>query len=858
MNSFKSKIIIFILLSNILYSQIKIYEINNGESYKKYILENNSTQRRYLSLNGEWNLKLASDKEKKIKINVPFYYENESEIILEKKIVFYTKDFAGKIISLILFDLRGSAEIAINENIIYKHSYGNFPIEVNIGEDIINFDKENKIAIKISNQINNSLYFPNRRNFLSPRNYGGILGGAYLVAKSPIFISNFSINKSLDFSKKNASLKIKTEWYGVKSKFLDDEFYNRSLTANFYFYDKLGNQLSFYSEKNLSFEIDASKSLEFESQIILSDFGKLTKSKKIYAKEELFLGERLIDDYIIEINLNEIKANDLGLFIDGEKVKLQIATYIPDVSYSSYFNSYDYYLNEFEKAKRAGFNAIQFKFFAPDPLALIACDIIGLLPIGEVPLNFLPPSIFGQKEFKIKVNNYIDNLLELSKYNEGFKIISLGDGYIFAEEEHLRFIEDLASSIQSKNNKEIILYANFIDENFMDLKYLNFIGIECFNLNIEDIERKFANAKEHMPIDKIIIGPITYSLFLGSTSGYLNQNSLESQAKLLYDLLTSKKLLKNGFIINSLYDYKGERQSLSVGYDENKVYKIGIIPYNRKENERLVFKVLEWKLNKGDRVTIPIGNKKDQTPMFFIYAGIVIGVLMGIFLGVDKKLKNDCLRSLNRSYNFFVDVRDRRIMTNFRLFFLSFLVTSISSLLILNILYFYRNNNLLDKLALAFGRFELFDFIFYAAWNPEKSFWILIIIQFFLILLVSILIYIISLIKNARTEFDSIYFGLNWALVPIMMFLPLAMALFKMLAIVKYNYIIFGVLALLVLWLLQRALKAIYIMLYETPIKVYAGFLILLLFALILILFYLNYTEELFEFVKIAIMTSTF
>lgn len=837
-------------------TQIKLYELKRTDDYKSFLLDKESTNRITLSLNNEWVGFVVSRPERKFKVNAPFYYEGEQVLALEKSFFIDSLNFKGKTFELKIFDLRGRAEIEINGYLIFKHTFGNYPIAIPIGEELLRFNENNKLTIKIANDIRNDEYFPNRRNFLAPKNYGGILGGVYFIAKPSVYINRVLFKPVFNYSKRTVDSKIKIEWIGVKSRYVEDAFYKRPLSIKFSIFDVSGKLLSSYEQKNLTFEYDEANSLDFEMQVKIDNLAGALNWPKFVISTDLFLGENLVDNSKIELSLIELNIRDNGLFLNDESFSLKIANYVPDVSVSPRFNSYEFYLNEFLKIKNAGFNAIHFNFFIPDPIALLVCDSLKLLVIGELPLNFIPSKILNEKEIREKIGNYIDELLNLSERYGNLKMLSLGNGYLFYDDIYHDFFKQMSKKIKQSHN--ILVLASFIDDDFKNLPELDFIGLECFNFQFEEIESIYEKASESLPKHKLIIGPISYPVFGGSSSGFLNKNTYEAQAKLWLDLLKNKKIRDNSFAVSSAYDYKGERQSLSVGFDQNYVYKIGIMPYNRNENERLVYKVFKWKLANGERITVPIGIKQDQTPMFFIYVGLALGIFIGIFLGIDRKLRIDCVRSLNRSYNFFADVRDKRIMTNTRLIFLSIFNISIISLITLNILYFYKNNNLLDKIALSFGRYEFFDYVFSIAWNPEKGFLILALSLFSFVPVFSLIVYLISVFKSAKTSFSYIYFAYNWAIMPMILFLPLGIILFKVLSLLKFNYYLFTFLGLIFLWIIQRTLKATYILLYENPAKVYIWFLLILTIIVVPFFVYLDLKESLFAFFELALKTSTF
>ena len=202
-----------------------------------------------------------------------------------------------------------------------------------------------------------------------------------------------------------------------------------------------------------------------------------------------------------------------------------------------------------------------------------------------------------------------------------------------------------------------------MDGDIREIENLDFYGIEIINkpvasstLNQILMEKKFKSGK-------LFISEASYLVSRGNTDGYLNDNSFEAQAKFFEDVIDYSNMNSLlGYFLNSMFDYRSDYPSIISGYNEENLLRLGLAAENRN-TDRMSYKVIYAKLNNFEKVTIPIGSKKDDSPMLFIITGILIAIVMGIMINSGKKFREDSSRALLRPYNFFADVRDQRIIS---------------------------------------------------------------------------------------------------------------------------------------------------------------------------------------------------
>ena len=452
-------------------------------------------------------------------------------------------------------------------------------------------------------------------------------------------------------------------------------------------------------------------------------------------------------------------------------------------------------------------------------LALEECSRLGLLAFIELPLNSVPPRFTEKVNFIKRSKKYLTLFLNgFSKY-QSVAAIGLGSSYIANSVEQAKYLALLGKIVKDKTN--FLTYASFIGIPKGSIANLDFYGIEFYN---KSPEYYFNSLQKSIPESNrynYFISSVTYPNMYGISNGYLNSYSYEAQAKYFFDVIGfAKKFNLSGFFINTMFDYSGDYTSFFAGYSQNNLYHIGILPANRK-TERFTYKVLSAKLNKTGRISIPIGTKKSNSPMFFILFALILSIVMALLINSKRQFREDATRALMRPYNFYSDIRDLRILSGIHTFILMFVLAGAHSLLLTIVLYYARMNFLLEKVLLAFASPFLMKIISYLAWNPMQCFFYLFIFSIILFLFLSLFFKGASFFVKQKVYLSNIYFVVIWSFLPLSLLLPLELVLHKILLANVVNIYIYIILGIFLFWTVQRLLKGIYVIFDIRPSLVY-------------------------------------
>ena len=392
-----------------------------------------------------------------------------------------------------------------------------------------------------------------------------------------------------------------------------------------------------------------------------------------------------------------------------------------------------------------------------------------------------------------------------------------------------------------------MIAASFFEFDANKIDGIDLYGIEIFNRSVNDNNEKIKSLQEQIGKGRFFISEATYTANIGQTDGYVNDYSYEAQAKFFEDLLNfANEINLSGYFINTMFDLRGDYTSLTSGYDEDNIYKIGLISEDRK-HERLAYKVISAKLRNAERVTIPIGAKKDDAPMIFIITGLVLALIMGILVNSGKKFREDASRALLRPYNFFADVRDQRIISAYHSIYLALVISLVNALIVSNILYYLKTSLFFEKFLLSFGSPSIMSAVSYLAWHPLKAIIWLFIITLMVMIILMLLIKAAAFFVRTKVYISSTFFTVVWSFLPIVLLIPVGIILYRLLNADIANLYIFISLILIKLWLLYRLIKGIYVIYDVNPSTVYFYSVVFILAVFTVVIIYYEVNSSVIE-----------
>ncbi|MGE5429936.1 MAG: glycoside hydrolase family 2 TIM barrel-domain containing protein [Syntrophomonadaceae bacterium] len=842
-----SKIIIPVLFwlafANILLGQIRIKELPRFDLLKQdSLFLDASHSRNIISLDGTWSVYPKNSRDDRTLVSVPSNFRGEEELTFEKNIRLDSRQVKNSRLELVFLGLNYSAEITLNNFVIYKHSGGEFPFKVELPKNIVKPDQNNVFTVKVYHKLSSEATIPVNQRFLFPENVGGIFRDVYIEVSpfAQIINSDYSyyvsssggVSMSVNAKLANHSGEEKQDstsagaQYAFRVRLLTNggEDILNSTSGVFYLGAQKEKAVNYsYSLTNVSlWSPDAPRSYRLRIQLLRND--------------------QVIDEVEKPAAFYSLRPSDNSLLLNNAPFTLKGTTYY--AVYPGYGNlvRFERMKSDMKAIKAMGFNAVRFAKELPAPYYLKLCQELGLLAFVELPLNSIPEEIAGNQEFKDRLRIYVTQFLNSYKQYSSVAAFGLGGSYLPDSPEEMSMLSSLAGYVKHFTNK--MVYASFAGFNISPVSNLDFYGVELFNKPMAYYTSRYSDLEARLGKGKVFICSATYASFMGNTNGYSNSFSFEAQAKFFSDLIDFSSSAKtSGFFINSIFDFRGDYASLSAGFSPENVYNIGIMDEYRQSG-RFSEKVIYSKLHNEEEVTIPQGSQKDDSPIIFIISGVVLVLILGFLINTRRKFREDATRALLRPYNFFADIRDMRLMSGMQSTALMIVLSLGSALLQSNVLYFFRTNILLEKIVLAFGSPRLSWFISFLAWNPAYALIWLTVVSMIFFVLTSITIKIASLFNRNKVFFSSIYFMVVWSFLPLVVLLPLGLFLYKVLNVDVMTFYLFIALVVFTLWIFHRLMKGIYVIFDVRPATVYMYTIGLMLLVSVCVLLYFQLSQS--------------
>jgi beta-galactosidase len=833
--------------SQIIFKELPGYKFNYSE---RDFFDINET-RNVIPLDGKWQVYNANDKEqKRVKVDIPSVFNGDGVLEFEKSFMLTKEQVSNNKFKICFLGLNYSADISVNNVIIYRHTGGRFSFNVDLPKDILITDRNNILSVKLNFKSDAENTIPVKQGFLLPKNYGGIFGDIYLQLLPNVNINDPDISYKYDPKANKArfvlSSKIENMDFSSRDTSAREDYFNLKIT----FQSPSGNitvgqdqafQLSRNKEKNLT------QNFEIISPIVWSPSNPQSYIISFF----LYHNGNLVDRINRKVSVYSLIPAKESLIFNGSNFTLEGVTYIPsNYDYGSML-TYEQMEKDIRLIKETGFNCVRFSKVIPHPYYLILCEKIGLLAFVEVPLNLIPGKLSSNLNFIQRSQNYLNNFLKSYKKYSIIAAIGLGSSYVPGVEAQINLLNSLAGI--TKKNVQILTYASFARYNISRLDNIDLYGLEFINTLPNQFYSEIQNLKNELGAGRVFISEATYTVNSGNSDGYVNKYTYEAQAAYFDELIDYfNSNLLSGYFLNTMFDYRGEYSSFINGYSTDNIYHIGLSGEDRGNN-RLSLKVVSAKFHNTEKVTIPIGIKKDDSPMIFIVFGIILAIVLGGLVNSGRKFREDSSRALLRPYNFFADVRDQRLISGFQSNVLVILVSAISGLLISNLLFYFKGNLFFERSILAFGSHGILKTFNYLAWRPLLSILWLSAASFIVLILLTLLVKGSSFFVRNRVYYSSAYFTVIWSFLPLLLLIPLGIILYRVLSADIVNVYIYLALIIFSIWIFYRLMQGIYVIFDVNSGSVYFYSLLFIAFVFSGIIIYYEMSNSVIEYLQITL-----
>jgi len=850
---------LLLFTSKIIQPQIVFKDLPHNSSTEKDLnFIESSSVRKTMLMDGAWKVYNSKDDEKKrTTVGVPSIFEGTAEIVYEKYFDLSKTDIQNNNFELNFLGVSYTAEISINNSVIFLHPGGEFPFSVLLPKDLLKSDKKNVLSVKVNSKLDATHTIPYRNAFLAPERFGGIFRDVYLKFVPNVHISKFNFHYEVIPNSSRAKI-------FVLANIANHEFRGKSDSTTT---ERFEVKLSVQSKSDLASNGSSVNQIELKKgkeKVFSQSFeaSNLVMWNCSAPNSYVIAAQILQNGYVIDEIKQPVSFYDFSIqkdapYLNGEKFQLNGVTYFASNKNYGSMSTYEQMKNDLTQIKDLGFNAVRFPKQTPHPYLLSLCSEIGLLAFIESPVSSLPENLVEDQNFVSLSGSYLKRFLSAYGNYSAVAAIGLGGGFLPNSASHSFYLESQAEEIKKLISKPV--YASFIAGQFSKIPKLDFYGIELISTSLpaqaglSSLDEIYKPLQEELGKGKVFLSEATYMVTLGRSSGYTNQSTFEAQAKFFSDLLTYSEENENaGYFINSMFDYRCEYHSVLSAYNEEKVLTLGICNENRNTG-RPVYKVIYARLHNLEQVTIPIGLKKDQSPMAFIISGLLLALLTGFLINSGRKFREDTSRALLRPYNFFADIRDLRIISGVHSTILAFIISAIIGTLMASLFFFFKDKILFERFILAFGSENVSWAMSYLSWHPVQAILTLTGIVFIKLIFISLLVKFFSFFVMNKIFLSNAYYVVVWSFLPFVLLIPGAIILYRLLAMDTMNIYLYGILIFFFVLSIHRLIKGIYVIYDVSPGKVYFYSFAFLFVVVSIYMFFMQTYNATFDFVNFGI-----
>ncbi|MBI2419075.1 MAG: hypothetical protein HYV28_14480 [Ignavibacteriales bacterium] len=789
-----------------------------------------SQLRETMLLNGKWQVYSEKDKERnKSSVMVPSVYDGQDELVFEKKFTLSKELLDRKLFQLNFLGVNYSADISVNNSVIFRHTGGAFPFSIMLPKDLLKPGADaNALRIHIIPRGDERNTIPLSHGYLFPSEFAGIFRDVYITMLPNVAVQRYTVTTE-------AAMPGRAKLH-VEANILNRSFSSLDSAVSTG-YELRVSAIPFNSNASevvstLSFDVRKGKEKDIQLNMEIASPSLWTPdAPSLYKiKLEILHNGTIIDDVYKNTAVYQLKGTPGGLSLNNQPFALRGVTYVPAFESYGVMMTYEQMRQDMLLIKETGFNTVRFTKAVPHPYMLQLCAQYGLIAFIDMPIEHVPASLLSDNLFFNNAKNFYNQCVSAYGNESAVAAIGLGSGFSGVDEGDIFFITQMSEIIHQRSKK--MTYEGFLPQTITtEVPGVDLYGVETIGVEITDLVTVYARMEAKVGRGKTFLMGAGYWANEESSNGYANPNTFEAQAKFFNDILdyADEKQMPAVFL-HTMFDYRTDYTSMVGKYNDKNLLLLGIASEERG-TDRTAYKLVYAALHNLQKITVPIGVKKDKSPFVFILFGLGLALLIGVLINSGRKFREDAVRALVRPYNFFADVRDLRIFSAVQSLVLGALVSSVLALLTESYIYFFRQNETVEKLALATTSDTLMGLLSFLAWNPTPALLILTCVFFIMLAIIAGLIRVAATGVINKVYYSSSFYVVVWAFIPVLLLTPFGIVLYRILVPQTANAYIYGASILFTAWIAMRVLKGAYVIYDTTAARVYIfGFAIILLF----------------------------
>lgn len=794
--------------------------------------------RQIVHLREDWDIKESQNDENWGKIAIPFAYEKSNTITLQKK---FTLPKSGNpdIYAITFENVVGLQEIYVNETkLTFDPSeipWQSFDFPAKLIRE--NSDNWVRVVLSSKSEIKHRQIIASK--VLLPLEKIGIYKEPYLTIFPSPFLGEVKILPQVDNNKIHGSINYQIEVVKNLSSNGEGDTINYQVEVSLY----NESQLTKINSERVFFTLKAKNQNSLRGKLIVTNPNLWTPENpnRYFIRVTLLHNNIAIDESFHSIGFHDIKFSNNTFFLNGYPYEIKGVTYFWENRLQFSSSNEERIFHDIRLIKELGANAVRIINSVPSKVFVEECDRKGILLFIDIDSKKYTAQFFEVEKNRQSIKHNISHLHNSFSGSPSITAINFG----FAETKtQFENIVELIKFSSLKNPSYLNFYSTESYFDFNDDR-VTFIALETSRLKLEELKKTVSFLKERNK--NFLISSFGYSHNYNVNEGYSNPYSVQAQAKYLSEGLEILQKDSVAFFVNTMFDYRLPYHSVLAGNIDNSLYSIGLINEYRNK-QKISYEIVESYFKNEKLPVVVQGNFSDDENVIFVFCGIGLIVLLVLLINSTRRFREYATRALLKTYNFFSDIRDERVISTFQTTLLAIIVTTSISMLYSGVIFYFKDKISFERFISLFNSEILFELISYLAWRPLAAILYGSIFFFILIILTTLSIKFFNLFVRTKIFLSHAYSLTVWSIFPFVISVPLGIVAYKVLLYQEYNFIVFALIILFHIWILMRLLKGISILFEVKRFNVNFSFVLIFISLIVGLFAYFELTSLSWEY----------
>ena len=803
----------------------KLFYENGGKSRPESLNFSSST-RSVVDLSGKWNYS-TDDGATWGETTIPSASDFDGKIVFTRKFDLPAYLLTAHSFKFVAYGINYQAEVYLNELFIGRHEGGYTSFSFLVPENTIQMGSENIIRLVVDNTLNAKGTLPLRQQIWGWKNYGGVSRDIYLVTTPPVWIDDLVTDvESLDPKAVKLAVRAVVASRDISKLTFGDQPGAPILSFAVEVTDKATGTVVGKSIP-VSVTPEANRDVNVQATVMIPGAKVWSPDQpNLYSvRAVLMTGEGksavVMDEYLMQTGLRTVGKDKRGIVLNGAPVLLRGVAWGEDSPQHGSAMTYEEMEKDIALIKNLGANAVEFAFHPPHPYLLDLCDQYGLFALEEIPLYEVPADILAGENYRTLAENCMREMIRRDRNHPSVIAWGFGDGFESIDPRSKMAIDQL-QSLSKSLDRRLTYYISMSLDDVENSAAVDIAGVRLMSQDLKGFKSALAKWKQTHPGQPVFVGRYGKSAETGDRNGYSDPMSQEAQARYLFQRYDAiKEADVAGSFVWSFQDWRGDRPVLSIQSAVPDLYTHGIVEFDREK--KVAYDVVR-SMFLGEKIAaLPIGTHSISSPVSYVLIGLLLLILFFWLLNTDRRFREGVFRALRRPYNFFADIRDQRILSNLHTAILSAIVAVTFAIVVSSVLYHFRSSTVLDYVLTLFITSDaLKSSVIDLVWHPLECIAYCGLVCFAWMFLATVLIQVFSFFVRTKVYLFHSYSVAVWSTLPMVVFIPLGMILYRVMETEVYVLPVLVILAIVLVWILFRTFKGVSIIYDSSPLKVYA------------------------------------